>query len=137
MATGAALSNNAENSVLNWLLTTGALTGANARPTAWYVGLFSDATGATTDQPATELTGNGYGRVSVTFNAPTGGSTSNAGTVTFTASGGAWSTANYVGIFDASVGGNLIFWGALSTSKTLANGDQLQFSASSITVSLD
>jgi hypothetical protein len=137
MATGASLSNNAENTVLAWLLTNATLTGTQVRPSAWYVGLFSDTAGTTTDQPSTELTGNGYTRQAVTFNTPASGSTSNAGVVTFTASGGAWSTANYVGIFDASATGNLIFWGALSTSKTLANGDQLQFSAGSITVSLD
>lgn len=135
MATGAALSNYAENVAINYLLNASAVT----RPTAWYVGLFSDTTGMTTDQPGSELTSGtaaGYARQSVTFNTATTGTCQNTNTPTFTASG-AWPTANYVGVFDALTTGNLLFWGALTVSKTLANTDQMIFAANSISISLD
>lgn len=135
MATGAALSNYAENVAINYLLNASAVT----RPTAWYVGLFSDAAGATSDQPGTELTTGtaaGYARQTVTFNTATTGTCQNTNTPTFTATG-AWPTVNYIGVYDALTVGNLLFWGALTTSKTLATNDQLQFAANNISISLD
>lgn len=133
MATGAALSNFAENLAINFMLNASAVT----RPTSWTVGLYSDAAGATTDQPATELTTGtapGYVRQTVTFDTATTGTCRNTNAPTFTATG-AWPTVNYIGVFDHL--GNLLFWGALTTSKTLAANDQLQFAANNITLSLD
>jgi len=62
----AALSDHAENLVLNWLMTSGSAT----RPTAWYVALYTaapnDAGGGT------ELSGSGYSRQSVAFTTASG-----------------------------------------------------------------
>jgi len=68
-----ALSDYSEKLLLDWLMTTGSAT----RPTAWYVGLF---TAAPSDSGGgTEVSGNGYSRQSVTFDAAAspGGTTSN------------------------------------------------------------
>ena len=124
----AALSDYAEKLVLDWLMTNGSAT----RPTAWYVALYtaapSDAGGGT------EVSGSGYSRQAVTFDAATSGTgtTSNTGAVTFTAAGGDWGTITHVGIFDASTAGNLLWHGALTTSKTIADGDTLEFSIGNI-----
>lgn len=124
----AALSDYAEKLVLDWLMTNGSAT----RPTAWYVALYTaapnDAGGGT------EVSGNGYSRQSVTFDAATSGAgtTSNTGAVTFTAAGGDWGTITHVGIHDASTAGNLLWHGALTTSKTIADGDTLEFSIGNI-----
>lgn len=124
----AALSDHAEKLILDWLMTNGSAT----RPTAWYVALYtaapSDAGGGT------EVSGSGYSRQSVTFDAATSGTgtTSNSGAVTFTAAGGSWGTITHLGIHDASTGGNLLWHGSLLASKTIADGDTLEFAIGNI-----
>lgn len=128
----AALSDHAEALLLDWLMTNGTAT----RPTAWYVGLF---TAAPSDSGGgTEVSTGGYSRQSVTFDAASspGGTTSNSGAVSFTASGADYGTVTHIGIFDASTSGNLLWHGALTASKTVADGDTLEFSAGNIDLTL-
>jgi hypothetical protein len=128
----AALSDYAEKLLLDWSMTTGAAT----RPTAWYVALFtaapSDAGGGT------EVSGAGYSRKTVAFAAATSGTgtTSNTGAVSFTASGGTYGTVTHIGIFDASTAGNLLWHGAMTASKTIADGDTLEFSIGNIDLTI-
>ena len=128
----AALSDHAENLLLNWLMTTDSVT----RPTAWYIGLY---TAAPSDSGGgTEVTGNGYSRQSATWGTAsgTGGTTDNEANVTFTASGGDWGTITHIGIHDAASSGNLLWHGAMSASKTIADGDTLQFNTGNIDLTL-
>lgn len=126
----AALSDYAEDLLLDWAMTNGAAT----RPTAWYVALY---TAAPSDSGGgTEVSTGGYARQSVTFSAASGGTTSNSGTVSFTASGASWGTITHIGIFDAVSAGNLLWHGALTASKTIADGDTLQFDAGNIDLTL-
>lgn len=128
----AALSDYAEKLLLDFLMTTGSAT----RPTAWYVALFTDAT--TDAGGGTEVSGSGYARQTVTFAAASspGGTTSNTNTVTFTASGGNWGTVTNVGIYDSLSGGNLLWHGALTSSKTVNDGDTLQFAINDMDLTL-
>jgi hypothetical protein len=87
----------------------------------------------------TEVTGGNYARVTVaaslanfagtqsagstTASSGTGGQTSNNGAVTFPAPNANWGVVTHFGIYDASTSGNLLFHGALGTSKTINNGD--------------
>jgi hypothetical protein len=41
------------------------------------------------------------------------------------------------GIFDAASGGNLLFWGALSITKTINQGDTVTFPAASLSLQID
>ena len=128
----AALSDYAEKLLLDWMMTTGSAT----RPTAWYVALY---TAAPSDSGGgTEVSGNGYSRQSVTFDAATSptGTTSNTGAVSFTASGGSWGTITHMGIFDASTSGNLLWHGSLTASKTIGDGDTLQFAIGNIDLTM-
>src|SRR5210317_2023258 len=128
----AALSDHAEALLLDWLMTNGSAT----RPTAWYVGLY---TAAPSDSGGgTEVSGNGYAREAVTFAAATspGGTTSNTGAVSFTASGGDWGTITHIGIHDAVSGGNLLWHGAMTASKTVADGDTLEYSIGNIDLTI-
>ena len=124
----AALSDHAEKLILDWMMTAGTA----ARPSAWYVALYtvapSDAGGGT------ELTGSGYAREAVAFAAATSGTgtTSNTGVVTFTADGGDWGSVTHMGIHDASSGGNLLWHGSLAAAKTVADGDTLEFAVGNI-----
>jgi len=128
----AALSDHAENLLLNFLMTSGTAT----RPTAWYVGLFTaapnDAGGGT------EVSGNGYSRQAVSWDTAsgTGGTTSNSTAETFTASGGDWGTITHIGIFDASSAGNLLWHGSLTASKTINDGDSLEFAIGAIDLTI-
>lgn len=123
-----ALSNYAEKLLLDWMMTTGSAT----RPTAWYVALF---TAAPSDSGGgTEVSGAGYSRQSVTFDAAAtpGGTTSNNNLVSFTASGGDFGTVSHIGIFDASTSGNLLWHGAMTASKSVSDGETLEFSVGNI-----
>jgi hypothetical protein len=129
----AALSDYAENLVLNWLMRG---EGETSHPTSWHIGLFTaapnDAGGGT------EVSGNGYSRQSVTWDLATGtgGTTSNSTAETFTASGGNWGTITHIGIFDASAAGNLLWHGSLTASKTINDGDSLEFAIGAIDLTI-
>ena len=128
----AALSDYAEKLLLDWSMTTGSAT----RPTAWYVALYTSA--PTDAGGGTEVSGGGYARKAVTFAAATSGAgtTSNTGDVTWTASGAAFGTVVAIGIFDAATSGNLLWHGNMTASKTIADGDTLEFSAGNIDLTL-
>ena len=128
----AALTDHAENLLLNFLMTTGTAT----RPTNWYVALFTSAPNDAGG--GTEVSGNGYSRQSVSWDTAsgTGGTTANSGAVSFTASGSGFGTVTHIGIFDASSSGNLLWHGAMDTAKSVASGDVLQFAAGAIDLTI-
>ena len=124
----------AENLTLKYLFTTDAVT----RPTAWYVGLFtaapSDAGGGT------EVSGSAYvrmatGTMTVSGTSPT--NCTNSAAIEFpAASGGNWGTITHVAIFDASTSGNMLGWAALTTSRTINDGDILRVPAGDLDITL-
>jgi hypothetical protein len=123
-----------ESLVLTWLLTNSTAT----RPTAWFVGLFTAAPSDTGG--GTEVTGNAYARVatgtmSISGTSPT--TATNAAAIEFAAaSGGNWGSIGWAAIFDASTGGNMIAWAALSTARTINDGDVLRIPAGDLDVTL-
>lgn len=128
----AALSDYAEKLLLDWMMTNGSAT----RPTAWYVALY---TAAPSDSGGgTEVSGSGYARQAVTFDAAStpGGTTSNTGAVSFTAAGGSWGTISHIGIHDALSSGNLLWHGSMTASKTIADGDTLEFAIGNIDLTI-
>jgi len=131
-----ALSDSAEKLVLDFLMTSGTAT----RPTAWYVALYTSAPNdaSTGSTGGTEVSGNGYSRQSVTFAAASspGGTTTSTNAQSFTASGGDFGTVTHMAIIDASSGGNMLWHGALTTSRTVSDGDTLTFSAGNIDLTL-
>jgi len=128
----AALSDYLENQIIDHIFRTASFT----KPTALHVALF---TAAPSDSGGgTEVTGGSYARVNLApldtnWNATQGGTTGassgtlgltdNAVDITFAVPTANWGTITHVGIFDATTGGNLLFHGALGTSKTVNNGD--------------
>jgi hypothetical protein len=129
----AALSDVAEKLLLDWLMTSGSAT----RPTAWYVALY---TAAPSDSGGgTEVSGGGYARQSATFDAAAtpGGTTSNNNVIQFTASGADFGTVTHIGIHSAVSGsGNLLWHGAMTTSRTVSDGDTLEFSVGNIDLTI-
>ena len=112
------LTNAFETSTLKYLLTTDSVT----RPTAWYIGLFtSDPTD--TGAAGTEVSGFDYARTAATFTV-TGDTATNSSAVEFPAAvGGNWGTIGWIGIMDASSGGNMIIHSALDVAKAINDGD--------------
>ncbi len=125
---------------------------AYTAPATLYVALLtaapSDAGGGT------EVSGGSYARVGVTASlanfagtqsagsttasSGTGGTTSNNGAITFPAPTANWGVVTHWAIYDAASAGNLLFHAALTTSKTINNGDAApSFAAAALSVQED
>lgn len=122
------LTDYAENEILDHLLGTGAFTS----PTNVYLGLCTTAPSDSTG--GTEVSGNGYARQAVAFGAASSGSADNSGTISFTASGGNWGDITHWELWDALTTGNRLMHGALTSSRTINDGDTLEFAAGDITM---
>jgi hypothetical protein len=99
-----------------------------------YAALYSVA--PTESTAGTELTGSNYSRQQVTFSVSSGVAASTAN-VTFGAASADWSTAVSWAITDAVSTGNILYYGALSPTQTVLNGDSLTFESGDITVSIN
>ena len=134
-----AASNYLENKVLDHVLTATTYTA----PTTRYLALFNNTStntgtnleaGTLTDEISTS--GTAYAREAVTFAAASSGTSATNATVTFDAATASWGTVTHVAVMDASTGGNVLFWGAVTTSKTIDTGDTFQVTSGNLTVSL-
>jgi len=134
-----AASNYTENKVLDHVLGTTSFTA----PSTVYLALFTNTSGnAATNLEAGTITdevttsGSAYGRQSIAFGSASGGSASNSATVTFSAATSNWGSITHVAIMDASTSGNVLFWGAVTTAKTIESGDTFQVSSGNLSISL-
>ena len=99
-----------------------------------YVSLWtSDPTDAGS---GTEVSGGSYARTAVTFGAPSNGVSLNSADVTFPTATGSWGVVGWIGINDASTGGNLLYHSPLDTSKTIDSGDIFKISTGNLSVTL-
>jgi hypothetical protein len=105
-------------------------------PTAYvalYTAIPSDTGGGT------EVTGGAYARYTTsgaTWNAAASGSISNAVDITFPTATANWGTITGVAILDAATSGNFIWWGDLSATKVVNNGDVFKFLAGQLVATL-
>ena len=123
----------AEKAMLDWSLNATAVT----RPAAWSVGL---SLGVPSSISGSEIpTGSGMTRQTLLMAAAASpaGSASNTNAMTF---GPILSSATISGlqIWDtaASVGGNMLWYGTLTTARALNAGDSLVFSAGALIITL-
>lgn len=89
-----------------------------------------------------EPSGGSYARLGVANNltnwpAAAGGSKSNGQDFTFVTATASWGVIAYMAIFDAVTGGNMLAHAALTSSKTIDNGDTVIFETGNLTVTLD
>jgi hypothetical protein len=104
-------------------------------PTPWYVALYTAT--PSNSGGGTEATGGSYARVSLTpddltlystqgdtsaASSGSAGRTANVAAVTFPSPTADWGTVVAMGILDASSGGNLLFWHALTSSQSVVSG---------------
>ena len=143
-----ALSNYLENKLIDHLFRGQAYTA----PATLHVGLLTAS--ADDASPGTEVSGGSYARVAVTASlanfagtqaagstaasSGTGGTTSNNAAITLPAPTAGWGSVSHWAIFDAASGGNLLFYGALGTPKTVNNGDPApSFAIGALTFQMD
>lgn len=125
----AAISDYLENKLLDHSL--GTL--AYSAPAQVYLALHTATPGEAGS--GAEVTGGSYSRKAIDFGAASGGSASNNAGVSFT--GMPAVTVTHIGLWDAATAGNLLFYGALTSSKTLNSGDTFTVQTGDLTVTLD
>lgn len=125
---------------------------AYTAPANTYAALFTAASACDTGT-VTEVSGGSYARVSISgatsswkgthgtttgASSGTNGTISNAGAITFPAPSANWGTVTHWGLYDASSSGNLLICAALTTSKTINNGDAAPaFAIDAMTIQID
>ena len=130
---------------------------AYTAPSTVYVALFADSgsgvaaalesntsgTDATSKFGYYEINNGSYARQSITFAAAASGTSASNATVSFPVATANYQTAGSTGnvvthlaLMDASTGGNVLFYGALTTSKTVSSGDQFTISSGNLSISL-
>jgi hypothetical protein len=107
---------------------------AYTAPATLYVGLYTSDPGEA--NTGTEVSGGSYARQTITFTV-TANQASNTAAVEFPTASASWGTVTYAAIFDASTTGNMLAYGALTTSKTIASGDVLRIPAGDFDINLD
>jgi len=125
-------SNTYETHVLNYVFTTTSVT----RPTAWYLALFTSNPAEDASGTEVSTSGTAYARQSATFTV-SGNTASNSGAIEFPTATANYGTVSHVGVYDASSGGNLIAYAALSTSKVIETGDVFRVPDGDLDVTLD
>ena len=125
-----AFSNYLENKILLHVLSNTAYTS----PAAVYLGLHTaDPTDAGT---GTEVSGGSYARQSFSSTV-SGNAASNTSAIDFPTATASWGTVGWVAVWDNLTGGNLLFHGALTASKTIASGDVFRVPAGDLDITLD
>jgi len=108
-------------------------------PTTLYLGL-STTTIAAGGTGITEPSGGAYARVAMTNNKTTwgtasGGAVANAAEFSFPEATASWGTITYAFFSDAASGGNLVTFGALTSSRLVENTTTLTLGIGGCTIS--
>ena len=97
---------------------------AYTTPAQPYVALYT--TDPTKDNTGTEVSGVTYYRLPVTMKNPVAGFSENENEMEWAVATTVWGTITHVGIMDAAVGGNLLYFAELIEPKNITVGDQFQ-----------
>ena len=124
------LTNAFETTVLQFAFTTGAV----ARPTSWYIGLFTAAPSEAGG--GTEVAGGAYVREAATFSV-TGNLATNTAAIEWPTAGGAWGTLTHIAIFDAATAGTMLAYAPLTAAKTIDTGDVFRIPSGDLDITLD
>lgn len=105
-----------------------------------HVALFTSA--PTETGGGTEVSGNGYTRAQVAnnstnFPSAANGTKSNGTAITFPVATGTWGTVTHWAIMSAASGGTILFFGALTTAKTVAATDTISFGVGQLSITLE
>ena len=101
----------------------------------YYLALFTAAPEETGG--GTEVAGASYARQGVTFGDPSDGVMLNSAAIEFPVATEAWGTAVAWGLYDAETGGNLVWYGDITTPKELLAGDIYRINTGNMKLTMD
>lgn len=142
------MSNYLENQLVDFLFRGGSFT----PPATLYFALCtSTPSESSTGSTISEISGGNYSRQSLAASSSNWYSTQADTTATSSGTNGttsnavsiAWNSVTWTGtvtsvaICDASSGGNMLFYSALNSNKTLASGDSISFAVSGLSIQID
>ena len=104
-------------------------------PATVYVALFTAAPGEAGG--GTEVSGGAYARQSVTFTAPAPDTVTNTADINFPIATADWGTIVAFALMDQAAAGNMLYYSALSASRTVLTNDQFRFPAGQLSVTED
>ena len=109
-----------------------------AIPSNYYLGLTSSEptiSGVNTGEPS--LNGTGYSRVLLSsLSAPEDGVITNTATISFDESITDWGVMKYYTVYDSETGGNLLFYGPLSLSRSVEPNTVITIRKGELTIQL-
>tara|TARA_B110000858_G_scaffold32050_1_gene35412 strand:+ start:2275 stop:2658 length:384 start_codon:yes stop_codon:yes gene_type:complete len=103
-------------------------------PTQTYVALYTSD--PTKNNTGTEVSGTTYTRFPLTMDAPDDGVTQNTNEMEWAVAMTVWGTITHVGIMDAEVAGNLLYFAELIEPKNITVGDQFQITPTKLKLTL-
>lgn len=112
-------------------------------PGTYHFALFTAAPNDAGGGTEVNTSGTGYARVPVTNNTtnfPTivaPNAKSNGQPIAFGNASTNWGTVTAFGIYDAGTGGNLLFWGDLTTPRSVLLGDTPRFATGALVITED
>ena len=119
-----------ETHVLNYVFTSTSVT----RPTAWYLALFTSNPADDASGTEVSTSGTAYARQSATFTV-SGDTASNNAAIEFPTATASFGTVSHA-VFDASTGGNMIAYAALTASKAIDTGDVFRVPGGDLDITL-
>ena len=86
----------------------------------------------------TEVSGGSYARTASSFATASGtsGLVASDADITFPTDTGTWGVVGWIGLWDASTGGNMLYHTALDATKTVDAGDIFKITTGNLTVAL-
>lgn len=108
--------------------------GSYSNSTGVYVSLHTTSAVSTSNEVTDS---NAYARQSVNFGSAAARATDNGSAISFPEATGNWDTISHVAIYDTDSyrAGNQLFWGPLSQSKQIEDGDVFRIPAGDLDVS--
>lgn len=130
-----------EGKVLDTIASLGSIDLSSGTITAGTGGFIALFTSAPSDAGGgTEVSGGSYAREAVGatgFGAASGGAITNPAEFKWADATAAWGTITHIGLYDAVSGGNLLVYGALTSSVAITNGDIFKIPASGFTIQMN
>jgi hypothetical protein len=99
-----------------------------------YLALY--VTDPTKEATGIEVSAVSYTRQTITMAEPVDGVSTNLAQIDFATATSDWGTVGWVGILDNTVSGNLLYFTALDSPKTILTGDQLKINANQLQLTL-
>ena len=112
--------------------------GGNAytAPATLYLALFTSNPDEDASGTEVSTSGTAYARQTVAFTV-SGNTATTSAAVEYSTATANFGTVSYVGVMDASTGGNLLAYAALTSAKTIETGDVFRVPAGDLDITLD